>query len=171
MAQQNYSGGSSVIKEVVSYVSTNFKEDITLSKLAEHVHVNSTYLSTLFKQEMGIPFTTYLNNIRLSHSEELLRTSYHSITEICLMVGFTSPSYFTKVFKKHYASDRESTACNINKKRLNKRLFFSFIYRSALAQVFQFTAESVCCSQIIAAECLVMPASNLLTFSVRFQIG
>lgn len=102
MAQQNYSGGSSVIKEVVSYVSTNFKEDITLSKLAEHVHVNSTYLSTLFKQEMGIPFTTYLNNIRLSHSEELLRTSYHSITEICLMVGFTSPSYFTKVFKKHY---------------------------------------------------------------------
>ncbi len=68
MAQQNYSGGSSVIKEVVSYVNTNFKEDITLSKLAEHVHVNSTYLSTLFKQEMGIPFTTYLNNIRLSHS-------------------------------------------------------------------------------------------------------
>ena len=102
MAQQNYSGGSSVIKEVVSYVNTNFKEDITLSKLAVHVHVNSTYLSTLFKQEMGIPFTTYLNNIRLSHSEELLRTSYHSITEICLMVGFTSPSYFTKVFKKHY---------------------------------------------------------------------
>lgn len=102
MAKQNYSGGSSVIKEVVSYVNTNYKEDITLAKLAEHVHVNSTYLSTLFKQEMSIPFTAYLNNIRLAHSEELLRTTYHSITEICIMVGFSSPSYFTKVFKKHY---------------------------------------------------------------------
>lgn len=102
MSQQNYSGGSTVIREVVSYVTTNYKEDITLAKLAEHVHVNSTYLSTLFKQEMGIPFTAYLNNIRLARSEELLRTSYQSITEICLTVGFSSPSYFTKVFKKHY---------------------------------------------------------------------
>ena len=102
MSQQNYSGGSSVIREVVSYVNTNYKEDITLAKLAAHVHINSTYLSTLFKQEMGIPFTTYLNNIRLARSEELLRTGYQSITEICLAVGFSSPSYFTKVFKKHY---------------------------------------------------------------------
>lgn len=102
MAQHNYSGGSSVIKEVVSYVNTNYNTDINLSKLADVVHVNSTYLSTLFKQEMGIPFTTYLNNIRLARSEELLRTTYYSITEICLMVGFASPSYFTKVFKKHY---------------------------------------------------------------------
>ena len=102
MSQLNYSGDSAVIREVVSYVTTNYKENITLAKLAEHVHINSTYLSTLFKQEMGIPFTAYLNNIRLARSEELLRTSYRSITEICLSVGFSSPSYFTKVFKKHY---------------------------------------------------------------------
>lgn len=102
MSQKNYSGNSSVIKEVVSYLNTNYKENISLPSLAEHVHVNSTYLSTLFKQEMGIPFTVYLNNIRLSRSEDLLRNSSSTITEICLAVGFSSPSYFTKVFKNRY---------------------------------------------------------------------
>ena len=114
MAQQNYSGGSTVIREVVSYVTTNYKEDITLAKLAEHVRVNSTYLSTLFKQEMGIPFTAYLNNIRLARSEELLRTSHQSITEICLLVGFSSPSYLRKFSRSTMVSVRRNTESNIN---------------------------------------------------------
>lgn len=102
MAHKNYSGNSTVIKEVVSYLNTNYREDINLPDLAERVHVNSTYLSTLFKQEMGISFTVYLNGIRLSRAEELLRNSSNTITDICAMVGFSSPSYFTKVFKNHY---------------------------------------------------------------------
>lgn len=102
MSQQNYSGSSNVIREVVSYLNTNYKNDINLPDLAERVHVNSTYLSTLFKQEMGIPFTSYLNNIRLSRAEELLRNTNQAITDICLSVGFSSPSYFTKVFKRHF---------------------------------------------------------------------
>ena len=102
MSQNNYSGDSYVIKEVVAFLNMNYKNDINLSMMAEQVHVNSTYLSTLFKHEMGIPFTAYLNNIRLARAEELLRKTDQSITEICLSVGFSSPSYFTKVFKKHY---------------------------------------------------------------------
>lgn len=95
-----YNGSSVIIKEAVSYLYTHYRDNINLKSLAETIHVNSSYLSTLFKQEMGVPFVTYLNNIRLAHAEELLMNTSMTITEICLNTGFSSSSYFTKLFNE-----------------------------------------------------------------------
>lgn len=95
-----YAGSSSVIKQLILFLCEHYSETITLKSAAETIHVNPTYLSTLFKQETGVPFVTFLNDLRLTHAEEYLLTTSLSVTEIALQTGFSSSSYFTKLFRK-----------------------------------------------------------------------
>ncbi|MEG1742236.1 MAG: helix-turn-helix transcriptional regulator, partial [Acetivibrio sp.] len=83
----------------IGCVSKNYNKKINLTWVAQKIHVNASYLSTLFKKEMGISFTNYLCQLRLEHSEELLRDTNLSVTDIALCVGFEGQSYFTKMFK------------------------------------------------------------------------
>ena len=70
--------------------------------VAEELHTNHSYLSTLFKKEMGVGFSDYLNEVRLKRSQDLLSSTGLSMVEIALRSGFESQSYFTKNFKKKY---------------------------------------------------------------------
>lgn len=94
-----YSGSSPIIKKVITYINLHYRNNISLKSAAETIHVNSTYLSTLFKRELGISFVAYLNSVRLAHAEELLNNPALTVTEVCLSTGFSSSSYFTKLFK------------------------------------------------------------------------
>ena len=57
------------------------------------------YFCRLFKKGTGKSYIDYLNYVRVSTAEELLRTTDLSISIIMEKTGFTSLSYFTKVFK------------------------------------------------------------------------
>ncbi|WP_324825618.1 AraC family transcriptional regulator [Sinanaerobacter sp. ZZT-01] len=94
-----YEGNSETIRMGLRFIEENYKDDITLNDVAEFVHINPSYLSTLFKQEMGIAFTYYLTELRIDKSLRLLADTSFSLTEIALRVGFNSQSYFIKVFK------------------------------------------------------------------------
>ena len=98
-ADKVYSGSSPIIKKVITYINLHYCNNISLKSVAETIHVNCTYLSTLFKRELGISFVAYLNSVRLAHAEELLNNSALTVTEVCLSTGFSSSSYFTKLFK------------------------------------------------------------------------
>lgn len=95
-----YSGSSLIVKRVIVYINAHYRESIHLKSVAKAVHVNDTYLSTLFKQEVGKTFVSYLNEVRLFHAKDLLINTAMSITEICFGTGFSSPSYFAKLFKE-----------------------------------------------------------------------
>jgi len=66
------------------------------------VKLNSTYLSDLFRKEMGLTFQDYLSGIRLEKAEYLLEHTRDSITEITEQVGFQSGSYFSRFFRKRH---------------------------------------------------------------------
>ena len=87
-------------QEVVEYIDKNFKNDITLKDVADHVNFSSSYLSKLFKKEMGINFNRYITKIRIDKAKEILINSNISINEIAFSVGYNEPNYFCKVFKK-----------------------------------------------------------------------
>ncbi|MGN0659932.1 MAG: helix-turn-helix domain-containing protein [Emergencia sp.] len=99
-ARKSYSGSSLIIRELMLYLNAHCGENITLKSAADMIHVNPTYLSTLFRQETGTAFSTYLRNIRLARAEELLATTSMSVTEIALSTGFSSSGYFSKVFRE-----------------------------------------------------------------------
>ena len=82
------------------YIDEHFKEPITLDLLAEVVHVNKYHMAHRFTRDYGISPISYLLQLRLQDSCTLLRTTNHSLSQIAHIVGFSSPSYFSQIFRK-----------------------------------------------------------------------
>lgn len=95
-----YNGNSQIVTTALQFISKNFREKITLKDIETNLHVNPSYFSTLFKSEMGITFTDYLNTLKVDYACTLLTSSNMSIIDISLSAGFDDQSYFTKVFRK-----------------------------------------------------------------------
>lgn len=76
-------------------------EDITLEQLAEVAGLNANYLSQLFKKEVGIPVSEYIQRERIEEAKKLLELTDMSLADIGARLQFNDQSYFTKVFKKH----------------------------------------------------------------------
>jgi YesN/AraC family two-component response regulator len=88
-------------KKAIRYISKNYASNITLNDVAEQVHLNPAYFSSLFKQSTGSSFKEYLNMVRIEESKRLLSNTDYSIMDISQAVGFEDQSYFTKIFKKY----------------------------------------------------------------------
>ncbi len=95
-----YEGHSAVISQAVVYIHENYTNKLSLKQISEHLHINQSYFSTLFKQEMGATFTDYLNHVRVKRSQHFLLNTKLSLVEVAFHSGFEDQSYFTKVFKK-----------------------------------------------------------------------
>lgn len=100
ISYSNYSGSSQIIKLAIKNINENYKNKISLKTVADHLHTNPSYLSSLFKQEMGVTFTDYLNQVRINRSCELLANTSLSLIDVSFQSGFDGQSYFTKVFRK-----------------------------------------------------------------------
>ncbi len=95
------------ILPVLSHVNTNYAEDVKLSEVAAMLSFDESYFCRLFKNATGATFTEYLNFVRISKAEKLLKKTTKSILEISEAVGFSSVSYFNRIFKKyHHVSPR-----------------------------------------------------------------
>ena len=102
-------------QRVIAYVDQNYMYKLSLDEIARHVYLNRTYVSQLFTKQLGVSFSSYLESIRIQKACELLQETDLSVAEIAAATGYTSSSYFSKVFKKqtglspqHY---RSSSSC------------------------------------------------------------
>ena len=68
--------------------------------IASRFSLNKNYLSTLFKKEVGLGLTSYLNQKRIQHSLYLLNTSTLSIQDISKACGIEDVNYFSRIFRK-----------------------------------------------------------------------
>jgi len=89
-----------VIKKAISYIREHYSEGISLEEVSRKLEITPVYLSTLFNREMGINFSVFLKQFRISHAKRLLKGSDMKIYEIAKAVGYQDPKYFTKVFKE-----------------------------------------------------------------------
>lgn len=83
------------------YIDMNYTENITLDSLAEMTHMNKYYMVHAFQKYMGISPISYLINIRIDESKNLLKNTNHSLLEISNIIGFSSQSYFSQSFRKN----------------------------------------------------------------------
>ncbi|HJC46188.1 MAG TPA: AraC family transcriptional regulator [Candidatus Faecalibacterium faecigallinarum] len=86
--------------EIKRYIDTNYRESITLDKLAGMAHLNKYYLSHAFQKEYGISPITYLSRRRIEESKYLLGNTSHTLAQVSELLGFSSPSYFSQCFRK-----------------------------------------------------------------------
>ena len=81
-------------------LETYYHESIQLEDLASMTHLSRFYISHSFKKEIGMSPMEYLIDIRIKESKILLRTTNYSISQVADIVGFTTPTYFSKQFRK-----------------------------------------------------------------------
>ena len=88
------------ITGITRYLQEHLSEEISLNILAEQFHLNSQYISQLFKNEIGVNFLAYLTSIRMEKAKKLLISTPLSIGEISQQAGYGDYRVFTKTFKK-----------------------------------------------------------------------
>lgn len=104
------------IMRIREYIHENSSDrDLSLEVVADHVGINPTYLSRLFKEEIGMPFVDYLNQMRIEKAKELLINTDILIKDIGYQCGFNSMQNFFRVFKK-YTSTTPGNFRQINKR-------------------------------------------------------
>jgi len=90
-----------IIQKVQDY-ATSHLADASLQSIADHVFLNASYLSKVYKLETGEGISEYVSRLRLEAAAHLLRTTSEKIYEISSKIGYSKTSYFIKVFKERY---------------------------------------------------------------------
>ena len=90
----------SKMQEVAHYINRNLASPISLKDAAAVAHMEATYFSKAFKAATGEGFQEYLTKVRLRKAEQLLEHSDLSVGKVAEACGFSSPNYFSDVFRK-----------------------------------------------------------------------
>ncbi len=90
---------SKLTQDVIRYIENNYDSRMTIHDIANLFGVSSSYLSRIFKKEVGVGVHEYLTKHRVLQASYLLQN--HSVAEVCYMCGFNDSSHFISVFKKY----------------------------------------------------------------------
>lgn len=93
---QNY-----LVKMTDTIIHEQYQNVLKLEDIAGQLHVNSSYLSRLYKKESGDSVITALNKYRIRVAKQLLKKPEYKVSEIGQLVGIEDPAYFTNVFTKY----------------------------------------------------------------------
>jgi AraC-like DNA-binding protein/mannose-6-phosphate isomerase-like protein (cupin superfamily) len=89
---------------VVQFIKDNYASALTLDMVAERAQISTRQLQRLFREQLGISFSDYVENIRLAHVCEELTINDLPIEQIALGNGFSSANYLHHVFKKKFGT-------------------------------------------------------------------
>ena len=99
---------SSRIKLMITYLNEHFIEKVTLNEIAAAGMCSRRECNRAFQTQLHTTPFEYLLNVRLQQACQYLVNSCHSITDISISCGFSSTSYFTKLFREKFGcSPRE----------------------------------------------------------------
>ena len=91
-----------LIDDISQYMKLNFGDcELSLSKVAHVFFINPSYLSRIFKKEMGVNFMEYLIKLRLDKAIMLLNNMDLKAYEVGEKVGISDSSYFSTCFKRY----------------------------------------------------------------------
>lgn len=92
---------SPIIQKLTTRIDADLTADLSLHTQADELGVNASYLSNLFKKEVGTNYTDYVNKKRVRYAEKLLVSTNYQIQNIAQQCGILDLNYFSKVFKKY----------------------------------------------------------------------
>lgn len=92
---------TNVIIEAQKYINRNYNNEyLSISEIANSLGVSQTYLSRMFKREMGSTFSQYLTNVRIKNAIILMRDPSLRLNEIAELIGYGTQNYFNNIFKR-----------------------------------------------------------------------
>ena len=93
-------GEKDVTENIRRYIEKNYWKDLSVEFVASLFHLNRSYLSSCFKQRVGVSFVDYVNSVRIAHARELLTATDKKMYQVAQAVGYENVKYFFRVFKK-----------------------------------------------------------------------
>lgn len=91
---------SKSITMCIEYIYNHIHDRITIEDLAEHTDLSPSYLSRLFKKELGIAVSDYIREKKIDKAQNLLKYSDFTLVEIANYLSFSSQSHFIQTFEK-----------------------------------------------------------------------
>lgn len=99
--ERNIARTSKNIDKVLEYIDENISKDISLNDLANYAGLSSTYISKIFKEQIGINCIEYINRNRIGKAKQLLKNTQLTVQEIGFRVGFNNIRTFMRTFKQY----------------------------------------------------------------------
>lgn len=84
----------------IDYIRAHIQDNLSVEIIADALSLNASYLSKLFKQEMGKTISKYIRDQKIDIASNMLRHLDESSLSIANYLGFSSQSHFIQVFKK-----------------------------------------------------------------------
>lgn len=88
------------VLQVLEIIDRDYAQPLSLAILAGRVCVHPTYLSNLFKKQVGLTLVEYINRRRIEQAKKLLEDPLNKIFWVSEQVGFMNQRYFSQVFKR-----------------------------------------------------------------------
>jgi two-component system, response regulator YesN len=98
--KKKHSTDNELIDKALDYIHQNYTEEMTLQRIADHIHISRNYFSIIFKKYIDKNFIDYVIELRVNKAKELLAGTALKIYEVAEKSGFNDVKYFSKVFKK-----------------------------------------------------------------------
>ena len=88
------------IAKCIDYIYDNLHARITVEELADYLEMNPSYLSRLFKKEVGTSISEYIRMKKIETAKNMLVYSEYKPVDVAQILAFPSQSYFTEAFRK-----------------------------------------------------------------------
>lgn len=94
--------GRDIASEAITYINDNYTDtSLTITSIAEYLHLNRTYFSEVFKKETGMTAISYINDLRLKKAINLLMETNLTVSQIAEEIGMDFV-WFSKLFKSQH---------------------------------------------------------------------
>ncbi len=103
------------IQQAVTYIKDNYDKDLNMAVVSNHISMNYSLFSYVFKQYTGSNFVNFLKEIRIEEAKRLLEETDMKIIDISGKVGYENEKHFMKTFK---------AACGVSPTEYRKNMQF-----------------------------------------------
>lgn len=94
---------SPLVQSAIKIISESVNEKMSVKEIATKIHTNPSYLSQVFKKEVGTALNVYMNQLKIEEAKYFLSFTNSSLVDIASFLQFSSQSHFTSVFN-HFVS-------------------------------------------------------------------
>ena len=103
LGRQRSDSAWKTVERAKAFIAEHYADsELSVESLCRHLHLSSTYFSTLFKRETEMSFTAYVTELRMEQAARLLQETDEKTYLIAEKTGYTDPNYFSYVFKRHF---------------------------------------------------------------------
>ena len=88
------------VKNAIRYLEENYMDQVNLEDISRYIGISPQHLSKTFKEETGMNYIEWLTKLRIENAKKFLTEEKSTVKEVCYMVGYNDPNYFSRIFKK-----------------------------------------------------------------------